>query len=75
MCQKLMKMSKKLSLFRTIDVPFFIACDMKFANIICGIQFRSSKHPLCWSDVKFETSDPLERNTKNSLRKGMERCP
>ena len=24
-----------LSLFGTIDVPFFISCDMKLANIIC----------------------------------------
>ena len=29
---------KNLCLFETIDVSFFIACDMRLANIICGIQ-------------------------------------
>ena len=48
---------KILSLFGRIYVPFFIACDMSLANIICGIQSHSSKHPYCWCDVK---SDDLK---------------
>ena len=35
-------------------MSFFIACHMKLANIICGIQFYSSKHPCCWCDVKYD---------------------
>ena len=48
---------KKLSFFGTIDVPFFVACDMNLANNICGIQSHSSKHPYCLCDVK---SDDLK---------------
>ena len=46
-----------LHLFETIDLPFFIACNMKLANIICSVQSLSSKHPCCWCDVK---SDDLK---------------
>ncbi|XP_065641664.1 uncharacterized protein LOC105847267 isoform X1 [Hydra vulgaris] len=28
-----------------------ISCDLKLANILCGIQSHSSKHPCCWCDV------------------------
>ena len=53
-----MKMSKKICLFGILDFPFFIACDDKLANIICGIQSLSSKHPCCRCDVK---SDDLKK--------------
>ena len=67
MFQKLMKMSKKvLSLFGTIDVSFFIACDMKLANIICGIQSHSCKHPCCWCDAK--SDDLKEQGTPRNFR-------
>ena len=44
------------------NTPFFIACDMKVANILCGIQSHSSCHPCCWCDI---TSDNLQGKTKN----------
>ena len=28
-----------------------ISCDLKLANILCGIQSHSSKHPCCWCDA------------------------
>ena len=28
-----------------------ISCDLKLANILCGIQSHSSKHPCCWYDA------------------------
>ena len=49
-----------------IYVPFFIACDMKLANIICDIQSHSSKHPCCWCDVK--SDDPKEQETPRNFR-------
>ena len=33
------------------DGAFYISCDLKMANIICGIQSHSSKYPCCWCDV------------------------
>ena len=57
---------KVLSLFGTIDVPFFIECDIKLPNIICGIQSHSSKHPCCWCDVKSE--DFKEQETPKNFR-------
>ena len=33
------------------DVSFVISCDLKIANILCGIQFHSSKHPCCWCNI------------------------
>ena len=28
-----------------------ISCDLKLANILCGIQSHSSEHPCCWCDA------------------------
>lgn len=28
-----------------------VSCDLKLANILCGIQSHSSKHPCCWCDA------------------------
>ena len=33
------------------DVSFVISCDLKTANILCGIQSHSSKHPCCWCNI------------------------
>ena len=30
---------------------FIISFDLKLANILCGIQSHSSKHPCCWCDA------------------------
>ena len=29
-----------------------ISCDLKLANILCGIQLHSSKHPCCWCEAE-----------------------
>ena len=57
---------KILSLFGKIDAPFIISCNMKLANIICGIQSHSSKHPCCWCDVK--SDDLKEQRTPRNFR-------
>ena len=57
---------KNLSLFGTIDEPFFIEYDMKLANIICGVQSHSSKHPCFWCDVKAD--DLKEQGTPRNFR-------
>ena len=59
-------LKKKLGLFGTVDMPFFIDCDMKLANIICGIQSHSSKHNCCWCDVK--SDDLKEQGTPRNFR-------
>ncbi len=40
-----------LNLIQFKDVSFCISCDLKMANIICGIQSHSSKHPCCWCNI------------------------
>ena len=32
-------------------LPFILSCDMKLANIICGLQAHSSAHPCSWCDI------------------------
>jgi hypothetical protein len=49
------------SLLGQVGSPFFVACDMKVANILCGIQSHSSSHPCCWCDI---TSDNLQSKGK-----------
>ena len=38
-------------LIQANDVSSCISCDLKLANIFCGIQSHSSKHLCCWCDV------------------------
>ena len=33
------------------NIKLIIACDLKVANILCGIQSHASKHPCCFCDV------------------------
>jgi hypothetical protein len=40
-----------LDLAQVKDVSLVISCDLKVANILCGIQAHASKHPCCWCDV------------------------
>ncbi|XP_065683561.1 uncharacterized protein LOC136096352 [Hydra vulgaris] len=35
----------------SISEKLVISCDMKLANIVCGIQSHSSKHPCCWCNI------------------------
>ena len=67
MFQKLNKVSKKkLILFGPINLPFFIAYNMKLANIIFGIKSHSSKHPCGWCDVK--SDDLKEQGSRRIFR-------
>lgn len=40
-----------MNIIQLNDVSFCISCDLKMANIICGIQSHSSKHPCCWCNI------------------------
>ena len=40
-----------MNIIQVNDVTFYISCDLKMANIICEIQFHSSKHLCCWGDI------------------------
>ena len=40
------------SLINANGFKLILACDMKVANIICGLQTHSSMHPCTWCDVK-----------------------
>ena len=31
-----------------------ISCDLKLANILCGIQSHSGKHPCCWCEAELK---------------------
>jgi hypothetical protein len=33
-------------------MSFVLSCDMKLANIICGLQSHSSAHPCTWCDIE-----------------------
>ena len=50
-------LKKILHLIDLSNVYFVISCDLKVANILCGIQAHSSKHPCCWCNV---SSDSLQ---------------
>ena len=74
---------KILSLFGTIDVPFFIACDMKLS--ISSVAFSLTQANTLAAGVMLNlitskvrelqgTSDPLGCNTKHSLRKRRGKC-
>jgi len=55
-----------LNLIHREGVQLVVACDMQLANIICGIQSHSSKHPCCWCNV---SSDKLaEKGALRTLR-------
>ena len=40
-----------LNLIKAHEVKYLLSCDIKIANIICGIQSHSSMHPCCWHDI------------------------
>ena len=65
--------SKILSLLKTKEIHHLTVCDLKVANILCGIQGHASKHPCCFCEV---TSERLHQEdhprTLGSLRKSFE---
>lgn len=34
------------------EVQFTVACDLKVANLLAGVQAHGSKHPCCWCNAK-----------------------
>nr|XP_047129266.1 uncharacterized protein LOC124809287 isoform X1 [Hydra vulgaris] len=40
-----------LSLIKPNPKDFVVSCDLKLANILCGLQSHSSPHPCTWCDV------------------------
>lgn len=58
-----------IDLIQWNDVLFFISCDMKVANLLCGIQSHSSKHPCCWCNISSENlSSCGESRTFGSIK-------
>ncbi len=49
--ENIQKILKPLDLEK---IKFIVACDLKVANLLCGIQSHSSKHPCCYCDVNSE---------------------
>ena len=41
------------SLIQVYRVKFIAACDLKLANILCGLQAHSSSHPCSWCSIDF----------------------
>ena len=39
------------NLINAQEVQYLLSCDMKTANIVCGVQSHSSMHPCCWCDT------------------------
>jgi hypothetical protein len=65
--------SKILELLDLENIHFKFFCDLKVANILCGLQSHASKHPCCYCDV---AKDELHREgtlrTFGSLRQNFE---
>ena len=50
-------------------IKFIVACDLKIANLLCGIQSHASKHPCCYCDVSSDFLQECgELQTFGSLR-------
>ena len=65
--------SQILGLIKTKDILHLMVCDLKVANILCGLQGHASKHPCCFCEVAKESlhQDAAPR-TLGSLRKNFE---
>ena len=65
--------SKIFELMDLENIHFKFVCDLKVANILCGLQSHASKHPCCFCDV---TKDELHKRgnlrTFGSLRQNFE---
>ena len=59
-----------LDLINTNNVRFIISCDLKVANLVCGIQSHSREKPCCWCDIVSEIISTKEiSRTFGSLKK------
>ena len=47
--------SQILGLIKTKDILHLMVCDLKVANILCGLQGHASKHPCCFCEVAKES--------------------
>ena len=57
-----------LGLINPHNVDFIVSCDMKMANILCGIQSHSSKHPCCWCNISSDNlSNQGSERTFNTI--------
>ena len=65
--------SKILQLLDLENIHFKFVCDLKVANILCGLQSHSSKHPCCYCDVsKDELHQKGNLQSFGSLRQNFE---
>ena len=65
--------SQILSLLNTKKVHHLIVCDLKVANILCGLQGHASKHPCCFCEVTKERLDQdAAPRTLGSIRRNFE---
>nr|XP_047138903.1 uncharacterized protein LOC124814863 [Hydra vulgaris] len=55
-----------LSLISISEINFVVSCDMKLANIICGLQSHASAHPCTWCTV--ESSNLANQGTLRTFR-------
>ena len=61
------------SLIHAEEIKAFVICDLKLANILCGLQAHSSSHPCTWCNVdnkSLEMAGTLR--TLGSLRESFE---
>ena len=71
--ENFVNISQILSLLNTKDIHHLMVCDLKVANILCGLQGHTSKHPCCFCEVERESlhQDGAPR-TLGSLRRNFE---
>ena len=56
------------SLIQVDRVKAIVACDLKLANILCGLQAHSSSHPCSWCSIDFTNLEAGALRTLGSLR-------
>ena len=63
-------MSAKIWLLIQVDrVKAIVACDLKLAKILCGLQAHSSSHPCSWCSIDFTNQEKAGAlRTLGSLR-------
>ena len=62
-------LSQLLKILEVQKIKALIACDLKVANLLCGIQAHSSKHPCCYCVINSDNlADCGELRTFGSLR-------
>ena len=58
-----------LRILKIQNLDFIIACGLKLANVLCGLQSHASKFPCTWCEATQPWSKPCQPRTLGRIRK------